>query len=477
MIGIQHPPCDAGVIRSRPVPADHAVDRRKALAAAILGSSMAFIDGSVVNVALPVIQRDLAAGVAAMQWVVNAYMLCLGAFVLIGGSLGDRLGRRRVFIAGVVLFTAASVACGLADGVASLIAARAVQGFGAALLVPSSLAIIGSVFTDAERGHAIGIWAGAAALTTAIGPVLGGWLVDAVSWRAIFFLNLPLALATLWLVRRDVPDTRDPEAGGLDWLGAGLVAAGLAAIVEAMIAAPSRGFVDILVLAALGCGALLLIGFVAVEARSRTPMVPLQLFRSRQFVGTNVVTFLLYFALGGVLFFLPFDLIRAHGYSATAAGVELLPFSIIMGVLSGPAGRLADRYGTRWILAAGAAITTVGFALLGALNTEESYGADVFPGMVVLGLGMTLSVAPLTTAVMSAVDTRHAGVASGINNAVARIAGLLAVGVQGLAWPHGGEAASDAFTAAFQTVAAAGAVCALAAAICAALLIEGRPAA
>ena len=440
----------------------------RVLAATILGSSMAFIDGSVVNVALPAIQRGFGSGVADMQWVVNAYLLSLGALVLLGGALGDRVGRVRVFMAGAGLFAAASALCGLAPGVEVLVAARAMQGLGAALLVPGSLAIIGAAFPEAERGAAIGTWSGVGALTTAAGPVLGGWLVDAVSWRAIFLINLPVAAATLWLAR-GMAESRDEAAGGaLDWSGALLLAAGLGALTYGFIAAPARGFGDVAVLACLAGGAALLIVFIALERRAAPPMVPLDVFRNRVFAGTNALTLLLYFALSGVLFFLPFMLIGVHGYSATAAGAALLPLSIVLGVLSRPVGRWAQRIGARPLLVAGPLLAGLGFALLGVRAGDAGYWTGVLPGMAALALGMTLAVAPLTTTVMGAVPQERSGVASGINNAVARVAGLLAVAVLGVlaAGPDG--------VAGFRRVAWAGAACAMAAAAVAALTTGPR---
>jgi EmrB/QacA subfamily drug resistance transporter len=433
--GNQHAPCDEGVIRHAETAAAWrpAIQRKsQTLVATILGSSMAFIDGSVVNVALPAIQRDLAAGAAGIQWVINAYLLLLGALVLIGGSAGDRYGRRRVFLVGIVGFAIASIGCGLAPGIGTLIAARAAQGVAAALLVPSSLAILGASFGPDERGRAIGAWAGSGALMAALGPILGGWLVDTISWRAIFFLNLPIAIAAVWLTLRAVPESRDPAADSLDWPGALIVALGLSALTWALTDASGRGFDDPWIIAGLVGAALLLVAFVFVETRVRAPMVPPALFRSRDFSGANLLTLLLYFALSGALFVLPFELIRGHGYSATQAGAALLPLPIVMGVFSRTAGRLSDRIGPHWPLTVGPIVAGIGMAMLALPALATPYWQGFLPAMLVLGVGMTLAVAPLTTTVMSAVETHQAGVASGINNAVARVAGALAVAVLGL---------------------------------------------
>jgi EmrB/QacA subfamily drug resistance transporter len=434
VISVSRCPCDVGVLRTAaaaPVAIGTAA-RLRTLAATVLGSSLAFIDGSVVNVALPAIQRDLAAGAAGTQWVMNAYLVVLGALVLIGGASADRFGRRRVFVVGVVAFTAASILCGLAGGTGTLVAARALQGVGAALLVPASLALLGATFPEGERARAIGAWAGYGALAMAIGPMLGGFLTDHVSWRAIFYLNVPLAIGAVWLAFRGAPESRSTHPPGLDWPGAALAATGLASLTWGLTAAAEFGLRAPVVVAALVGGAVATTAFVATEARAPSPMLPLALFGSRAFTGANLLTLLLYFALSGVLFFLPFELIRGRDYSATAAGAALIPFPVVMGLLSGRAGAIADRYGTRLPLAVGPLVAAVGFLLLAVPLPGSSYWASVLPGLLVLAVGMTITVAPLTTAVMNGVGSDYAGTASGVNNAVARVAGVLAIAVLSL---------------------------------------------
>jgi EmrB/QacA subfamily drug resistance transporter len=434
MLDFTRSPCDAGVIRATPAfpAALSQKHKRLTLAATILGSSMAFVDGSVVNIALPAIQRALHTDAASTQWIVNAYLLLLGALVLVGGSAADLYGRRRIFLLGILIFTTASIACGLSPDIRALVVSRAVQGLGAALLTPASLAMLGATFDEHERSQAIGIWAGVGALTLAIGPVLGGWLVDHVSWRAIFLLNVPLGAAAAALAAGFACESRDPQAKSLDWNGAVAVAIGLAALTWGLSAIPASGFHDKAVLGALGLGAAFLVLFVVIEARSRErAMMPLSLYRSRNFSGTNALTLLLYFALGGTLYYLPFGLIRLGGYSATQAGAALLPFAVIMGIGAPLAGMLADRFGPRLSLTAGPIIAACGFALLAFADFKQSYWAGVFPAICVLAIGMTVTVPPLTSTVMASVGEARAGIASGVNNAVARVAGLLAVAALG----------------------------------------------
>ncbi len=401
---------------------------RWVIAATVLGSGLAFLDGTVVNVALPAIGEDLGAGLSGLQWTLNAYLVTMSSLLLLGGSLGDQYGRRRVYLQGMVAFTAASLLCGLAPNTATLVAARAVQGVGAAMLVPGSLAILSSTFHADDRARAIGAWSALAGASSAIGPFLGGWLVESVSWRLIFVINLPLAAAAGLITLRHVPEPRpQPSHAPPDVAGAVTISVGLAAVSFALIEG-AGGFGPVEA-AAAGLGVAALIAFVLIERSSRRPMLPLDIFRSRQFTGANLTTLAIYAALGGTMFLLVLELQLALGYSALEAGASMLPVTMIMLLLSSRMGALAQRIGPRTPMTVGPVVVAAGLALLSRVGPGDGYLTDVLPAVAVFGLGLSTTVAPLTSAVLAAVDDTRMGVASGVNNAVARVAGLLAVAV------------------------------------------------
>jgi EmrB/QacA subfamily drug resistance transporter len=410
---------------------------RWVLAATILGSSIASIDGTAVNVALPALQEKLGATITDAQWVIEAYTLFLAALILVGGALGDRYGRRRVYAIGIALFAISSMLCGLSQSVYQLIAFRAIQGVGGALLIPGSLSIITVFFSPGERGTAIGTWSAFSAITTALGPVLGGWLIENVSWRWIFFINVPIAAAVLTILFLRVPESRGSMSNGkVDAAGGLLATLGLGGILFGLIESSNMGFGSPVVISSIILGVLALIAFVVVEMRAESPMMPTGLFRSVTFMGSNIVTLFMYGALGGVFFFLPFALIQVYGYTATEAGASLLPIILIIFVLSRWAGVLTDKYGARIPLAAGTIIGAGGYALLAILQGDGSFFSTFLPGIALIGLGLALSIAPLTTAVMNAVHVEYSGTASGINNAMARMAGLMTIAVLGIVMLH-----------------------------------------
>jgi EmrB/QacA subfamily drug resistance transporter len=420
------------------------------LVTTVLGSGVAGLDATVVGIALPAIGRDFSVDVAALQWVVNAYTLTLAGLLLLGGTLGDRYGRRRVFVIGTIWFAVASLLCGLAPNAGMLIAARALQGVGGALLTPGSLAILQASFAEEDRSRAIGAWSGLGGVATAVGPFVGGWLIGVASWRWVFLLNLPLTVAVVLIALRHVPETRAPAVTGpLDVPGAILVTGGLAGLTYGLIEGPDRGWSSPIVLTALVAGVALLAGFLVAERRAPNPMLPLWVFASRQFSATNAVTFVVYGALGGALFLLPVVLQEVAGYSPMLAGTALLPVTGIMLLLSARSGALATRIGPRLQLSVGPLVVAAGLALLARMDSGGNYLTELLPAVVVFGLGLAITVAPLTATALSAVPAEHAGVASAVNNDVARVAGLIAVavlpaaaGITGDAYLHPAELAA-----------------------------------
>jgi len=403
---------------------------RWVVTATVLGSGMAALDATVVGIALPAIGRDFHAGVASLQWVVDAYTLTLAGLLLLGGTLGDSYGRRKMFVIGTVWFAIASLLCGLAPNAAVLIAARGLQGVGGALLTPGSLAILQASFAEEDRGAAIGAWSGLGGLATAIGPFLGGWLIGAVSWRLVFFINLPLAVAVVAIAARHVPETKAPgPVPRLDVKGAICISGALAGITYGLIAASADSWGSVSVLVPLAAGLILLGLFILVEARESEPMLPLGVFKSRQFSAANAVTFVVYAALGGLLFLVPIVLQVAHGYSPVAAGASLLPVTLIMLVLSSRSGALAARIGPRLQMTVGPLVIAASLLLFTRIGDSGDYLTAVLPAVVVFGFGVAINVAPLTATALAAAPADHAGIASAVNNDVARAAGLIAVAV------------------------------------------------
>lgn len=440
-----HPGCDSAIAQCAKAspPASHS---NLVLVTTILASALAFVDGSVVNVALPTLARNFNADASELQWVINAYLLPLSALLLLGGAAGDHFGRRRLLILGTSVFALGSLGSALAPGLPALFASRLVQGVGAAMLMPNSLAILGQTFSGESQGRAIGIWAATGAAMSAIGPVLGGWLIDLGSWRAIFLLNLPLACGAIILAWRIVPRDRHSETYPLDAMGGILATIGLAALTWALTIGSSRRGWTPAALTAAASAVLLLIIFLRFEsARGGRAMMPLTLFASRSFVGLTIFTFLLYGAMAGLLVLLPYVLIKTAGYSATAAGAALLPLPLILTVTSPLAGALAGRIGTRLPLAIGPLVVAAGFLMALRIDSSSSYWTEVLPMIVVIAFGMSGAVAPLTTAVLTSVDPAHTGSASGINSAVARSGGLVATALLGSVLAAAGERLLMAF--------------------------------
>ncbi len=451
---------------------------RWVLAATVLGSGMAALDATVVGIALPTISRDFGVGVSGLQWVVNAYTLTLAGLLLLGGALGDRYGRRRLFVVGTVWFALASALCGAAPNTPALIAARGLQGVGAALLTPGSLAILQASFVETDRGRAIGAWSGLGGIATALGPFLGGWLISAVSWRLVFIINVPVAVAVVGIAVRHVPETRDASADRVDMLGAAAITAALAGVTFGLIEGPGRGWASPAVLSSLIGGAALLVVFLLLERTRPHPMLPLELFRSRQFSGANAVTFIVYAALGGVLFLLPIALQQVAGFSPVQAGAALLPVTLIMLALSARSAALSARIGPRLQMTVGPLVIAAGLALLVRLDVDASYLTDVLPAVIVFGLGLATNVAPLTATVLQAAPARRAGVASAVNNDLARTGGLIAVAVLPAAAGLTGSAVTQPAVLAhgFHVAATIAAVACVAASLIAAVTIRNpRP--
>lgn len=458
-------PCDGGVAaacgNSKP-----GAGGRATLFASILASSLAFVDGSVVNVALPAIGADLGAEASGLQWIVNAYLLPLSALLLLGGSAGDKFGRRRLFLLGIALFALASALCALAPSLNWLLAGRALQGIASAMLMPNSLALLGAAFAGEARGRAIGSWAAAGAIAGALGPLIGGWLVGSVGWRSIFLINLPVAAGALWLGWRHVAESREETRGPLDWLGVGAATLALAAITWGLTVLSGRGDMAVQGWAATALGGAALLAFVAIERRrGDQAIMPLAMFGTASFVGLTLLTFFLYAALGGLFVFLPYMLIELRGYSPIEAGAALLPLPAVIGLASRAMGAVAARIGPRLPLTVGPLVVAAGFALAARIGQDGSYWTSVLPAVLVIAVGMAGAVAPLTTAVMASVDGNHVGTANGFNSAVARTGGLIATALLGAALAARGEALADAFTVASFVAAGAAAVAGLSALI------------
>ncbi|MEP6608607.1 MAG: MFS transporter [Burkholderiaceae bacterium] len=464
-------PCDSGIAAAARLQQNRYP--RATLAACILGSSLAFIDGSVINIALPALGRALRAGPAELAWTINAYLLPLGALILLGGSAGDHFGRRKVFLLGLAIFTTASMLCAAASTLPWLLTGRALQGVGAALLMPNSLAILGASFSGEKQGRAIGLWAAMGALAGALGPLVGGWLIDLTSWRSIFVLNLPIAAAALYLAWKYVPESSDRRASSsLDWTGAALVTAALGSLTWALTAASESNAQMSMVGLVAAAAVALLAAFVWIEAR-RGPraIMPLALFARSSFLGLTLLTFFLYASLGGVFVLVPYLLIEIAGYSAVAAGAALLPLPIVIAAASPLMGRMTARYGGRRLLTTGAAIVTVGIGLYLRIGSAAiDYWTDVLPATLVVAIGMGVTVAPLTATVMAAVDADHVGAASGLNSAVARIGGLIATALLGFVFSHQGSV--DGLVASFRIAVIVGTTSAAMAAVCALVLIR-----